>query len=140
SPVYRDLGKTVFEGYRQTESRGCEVLAIVKDGQGVQALKPGEQGDVVLDHTSFYADSGGQVGDIGVFYNDEHNAIVAEVNGCYMPVQGVRAHKVVAKQPLHLGMRVDAVVHAEVRHATMRNHTATHLLHSGLREVLGQHV
>src|SRR5205807_6217444 len=91
-------------------------------------------------HTPFYADSGGQVGDIGVFYNDEHNAIVAEVNGCYMPVQGVRAHKVVAKQPLHVGMKVDAVVHTDVRQATMRNHTATHLLHSGLREVLGKHV
>jgi alanyl-tRNA synthetase len=140
SPVYRDLDKTVFEGYRQTESRGCEVLAIVKDGLGVQALNPGEHAEVVLDHTPFYADSGGQVGDIGVFYNDEHNALVADVNGCYMPVQGVRAHKVVARQPIHVGMKVDAVVHAEVRQSTMRNHTATHLLHAGLREVLGKHV
>ena len=140
SPVYRELDKTVFEGYRQTESRGCEVLAIVKDGQGVQVLNSGEQGDVVLDHTPFYADSGGQVGDIGIFYNDEHNAIVAEVNGCYMPVQGVRAHKVIAKQPIHVGMKVDAVVHSEVRQSIMRNHTATHLLHAGLREVLGKHV
>ena len=140
SPVYRSLDKTIFEGYRQTESDGCEVLAIVKDGQGVQVLNSGEQGEVVLDHTPFYADSGGQVGDIGIFYNDEHNAIVAEVNGCYMPVQGVRAHKVVAKQPMHVGMKVDAVVHADVRQATMRNHTGTHLLHAGLREVLGKHV
>jgi alanyl-tRNA synthetase len=140
SPVYRDLGKTVFEGYRQTESEDCEVLAIVKDGQGVQALNPGEEGEVVLDHTPFYADSGGQVGDIGVFYNTEHNAVVADVNGCVMPVQGVRAHKVKARQPIHVGMKVDAVVHAEVRDSTMRNHTATHLLHAGLREVLGKHV
>ncbi|HEV2990164.1 MAG TPA: alanine--tRNA ligase [Candidatus Angelobacter sp.] len=140
SPVFSSLDKTVFEGYRQTESRGCEVLAIVKDGQGVQVLNPGEQGEVVLDHTPFYADSGGQVGDIGVFYNDEHNAIVAEVNGCTMPVQGVRAHKVVAKQPLHVGMKVDAVVHADVRKAITRNHTGTHLLHAGLREILGKHV
>jgi alanyl-tRNA synthetase len=140
SPVYRELDKTVFEGYRQTESRGCEVLAIVKNGQGLHALNPGEQADVVLDHTPFYADSGGQVGDIGVFYNDEHNAIVAEVNGCTMPVQGVRAHKVVAKQPIHVGMKVDAVVHADVRRAITRNHTGTHLLHAGLRETLGKHV
>ncbi|MBZ5525843.1 MAG: alanine--tRNA ligase [Acidobacteriia bacterium] len=140
SPVYRDLNKTIFEGYRQTESRGCEVLAIVKDGQGVQALRPGEHGEIVLDHTPFYADSGGQVGDIGVFYNDEHNAVVAEVNGCYAPVQGVRAHKVIARQPIHVGMKVDAVVHADVRESTKRNHTATHLLHAALRETLGKHV
>ncbi|HET9282066.1 MAG TPA: alanine--tRNA ligase [Candidatus Angelobacter sp.] len=140
SPVYRDLNKTVFEGYRQTESRGCEVLAIVKDGQGVKELKSGEEGEVVLDHTPFYADSGGQVGDIGVFYDSSHTTVVAEVNGCYMPVQGVRAHKVKSRQPIHLGMKVDAVVHTEVRESTMRNHTATHLLHAGLREVLGGHV
>ncbi|HWZ42570.1 MAG TPA: alanine--tRNA ligase [Candidatus Saccharimonadales bacterium] len=140
SPAYRDLNKTVFEGYRQTESHGCEVLAIVKDAQGVQALRSGEQGEIVLDHTPFYADSGGQVGDIGIFYNSEHNAIVADVNGCYAPVQGVRAHKVVARQPIHVGMKVDAVVHADVREATKRNHTATHLLHAALRETLGKHV
>jgi len=140
SPVFSSLDKTIFEGYRQTESRGCEVLAIVKNGQGAQALNPGEQGEVVLDHTPFYADSGGQVGDIGVFYNDEHNAVVAVVNGCTMPVQGVRAHKVVAKQPIHVGMKVDAVVHADVRKAITRNHTGTHLLHAGLREILGKHV
>jgi alanyl-tRNA synthetase len=140
SPVYRDLDKTAFEGYRQTESDGCEVVAIVKDGQGVQVLNAGEQGEIVLDHTPFYADSGGQVGDVGVFYNEEHNALIAEVTGCYMPVQGVRAHNVIAKQPIHIGMRVDAVVRTEVRQATMRNHTATHLLHAGLREVLGKHV
>src|SRR6202035_1830432 len=81
SPAFRDLSKTVFDGYRQTESDYCEVLAIVKDGRGVPALKPGEEGEVVLDRTPFYADSGGQVGDIGIFYNDERNAIVAEVNG-----------------------------------------------------------
>jgi alanyl-tRNA synthetase len=149
SPVYRDLGKTVFDGYRSTQSHDCEVLAIVKVApgsaqettpQGVKELNPGEEGEVVLDHTPFYADSGGQVGDIGVFYDAGRTTIIAEVNGCYMPVQGVRAHKVKARQPLRVGMKVDAVVHADVREATMRNHTATHLLHAGLREVLGGHV
>jgi alanyl-tRNA synthetase len=140
SPVFRDLKKTVFEGYRKTESDDCEVLALVKDGQGVQVLNPGEEGEVVLDHTPFYADSGGQVGDIGVFYDEQRTTVVAEVNGCTMPVQGVRAHKVKARQPIHVGMKVDAVVHTEVRESTMRNHTATHLLHAGLREVLGKHV
>jgi alanyl-tRNA synthetase len=140
SPVYRDLNKTVFEGYRQTESEDCEVIALVRDGQGVKVLNAGEEGEVVLDHTPFYADSGGQVGDIGVFYDEQRTTVVADVNGCYMPVQGVRAHKVKARQPITLGMKVDAIVHVEVRQSTMRNHTATHLLHAGLREVLGKHV
>ena len=149
SPVYRDLNKTIFEGYRYTESHDCEVLAIVKVApggahdstpQGVKELKPGEDGEVVLDHTPFYADSGGQVGDIGVFYDSGHTTVVAEVNGCYMPVQGVRAHKIKARQTIRVGMKVDAAVHAEVREATMRNHTATHLLHAALRETLGGHV
>jgi alanyl-tRNA synthetase len=140
SPAYRELNKTTFEGYRQTESRNCEVLAIIRDGQGVKELKLGEQGEIVLDHTPFYADSGGQIGDTGWLYNDEHNTIVAEVHGCTMPVQGVRAHKVTARQAIHVGQKVDAVVNAEIRMETMRNHTATHLLHAALRETLGKHV
>jgi alanyl-tRNA synthetase len=140
SPAYRELAKTQFEGYRQTESRDCEVLAIIKGAQGVRELKPGEEGEIVLDHTPFYADSGGQVGDTGWFYNNDHNAVVAEVRGCVMPVQGVRAHKVVAKEAIHLGQKVDAVVDTSVRLRTMRNHTATHLLHAALRETLGKHV
>jgi len=139
SPIYRDLSKTVFEGYKQTSSSDCEVLAIVKDGQGVPELKTGEEGEVVLDHTPFYADSGGQVGDIGVFRDSSGN-VIAEVNGCVMPVQGVRVHTVKARQPIHLGDKVEAVVHADVREAIKRNHTSTHLLHAALRETLGKHV
>ena len=139
SPVYRNLDKTVFEGYRQTSSPDCEVVAIVKDGQGVPELKSGEEGEVVLDHTPFYADSGGQIGDIGVFRDSSGN-VIADVNGCVMPVQGVRAHKVKARQPIRLGEKVEAVVHADVREATKRNHTGTHLLHAALRDTLGKHV
>ncbi len=140
NPAYQQLPKSIFEGYRQTRSDGCEVLAIIHNGQGAQQLKAGDTGEVILDHTPFYAESGGQVGDKGWFYSDDHNTIVAEVTGCYSPIQGVRAHQVVAKQAIHVGDKVDAVVNADVRQSTMRNHTATHLLHAGLREVLGKHV
>ena len=106
----------------------------------LQELKPGEHGEIVLDHTPFYADAGGQVGDVGWLYSDDHNTIVAEVEGATYPVQGVRAHRVVAKQTIHVGDKVDAMVNDEVRHSTMRNHTGTHLLHAALRNVLGTHV
>ncbi len=140
SPAYRELPKTSFEGYKHLESQHCEVLAIVRDGLGVTSAQPGEEVEVVLDQTSFYADSGGQVGDHGWLRSDDHNTIVAEVLGCTLPVQGVRAHRVLVKQPLTLGMHVETVVDAEFRNATRRNHTGTHLLHAALREVLGTHV
>jgi alanyl-tRNA synthetase len=140
SPLYQQLPKSDFEGYRQTRSNNCEVLAIIKGNQGAQELKPGESDEIILDHTPFYAESGGQVGDRGWLYSDDHNTILAEVTGCYYPVQGVRAHQVVAKQAIRVGDKVDAVVDIAIREATMRNHTATHLLHAGLREVLGKHV
>ena len=140
SPAYRELPKTTFEGYTQLVSTNCEVLAIVRDGVGVPAAEPGEEVEIVLDHTSFYADSGGQVGDHGWLRSDDHNTVVADVLGCTQPVQGVRAHRVRVKQPIALGMRVDTVVDAEFRDATRRNHTGTHLLHAALREVLGTHV
>jgi alanyl-tRNA synthetase len=140
SPAFRELPKTIFEGYRQLSSKHCEVLAIVKDGAGVPQANAGDSVEVVLDHTSFYADSGGQVGDTGWFYSDDHNVVVADVLGCVQPVQGVRAHKVYLRQPIELGSYVDTVVNTETRSAIRRNHTATHLLHAALREVLGKHV
>ena len=151
NPAYQQLPRSEFDGYRQTRSDNCEVLAIIKGGQGAQELKPGDSGEIILDHTPFYAESGGQVGDRGWLYSDDHNTVVAEVTGCYYPVQGVRAHQVVMKSPpsarnaegwgtLRVDDKVDAVVDTAIREATMRNHTATHLLHAGLREVLGKHV
>ena len=140
NPAYQQLPKSDFEGYRQTRLDNCEVLAIIHNGQGTQQLKPGDEGEIILDHTPFYAESGGQVGDRGWLYSDDHNTVVAEVKGCYSPIQGVRTHQVIAKQPIRIGDKVDAVVNAEIRESTMRNHTATHLLQAGLREVLGKHV
>ncbi|MBT9331967.1 alanine--tRNA ligase [Paracidobacterium acidisoli] len=140
SPAFRELPKTVFEGYRQLRVDGAQVLALIKDGQGVTAATAGDEVEVVLDRTSFYADSGGQIGDTGWLYSDDHNAVVADVSGCTKPVQGVFAHRAILRQPLAIGDRIDTVVDAGYRDATRRNHTATHLLHAALREILGTHV
>ena len=140
SPAYRELPKTVFEGYRQLISTNCAVLALVKDGVGVPAAAPGDAVEIVLDHTSFYADSGGQVGDTGFFLALDGNSPVAEISGCVAPVQGVRAHKALLKQGLAVGDHVNTVVDGTRRDAIKRNHTGTHLLHAALRQVLGTHV
>jgi alanyl-tRNA synthetase len=140
SPAFRDLPKTVFEGYRQLISTNCEVLAMVKGGVGVPAARAGDEVEVVLDHTSFYGDSGGQVGDVGRFTSTDGNEAVAEIVGCTLPVQGVRAHKAILKRDLAVGDFVNTVVDGERRDAIRRNHTGTHLLHAALRQVLGTHV
>jgi alanyl-tRNA synthetase len=140
SPAFRELPKTVFEGYKHLKVEGAEVLAIIKDGAGVPTANAGDAVEIVLNQTSFYADSGGQVGDIGWLYSDDHNSVVADVSGCTKPVQGIFAHRAVLRQPLAVGDKVDTVVDASYRNATRRNHTATHLLHAALREILGKHV
>jgi len=140
SPVFASLPPSIFEGYKQTESVACEVLAIVANGQGTQQLLPGQQAELVLDHTPFYSESGGQVGDKGWLYSADRTVVVAEVEGVNSPVQGVRAHKVTARQPIAVGEKLVAVVNTELRNATRRHHTATHLLHAALRQVLGTHV
>ncbi len=140
APVYRELAKTEFAGYTALRVDGAKVLALVKDGVGAAELRAGEAGEVVLDATSFYADSGGQVGDVGWLYSADHNTVVADVSGASKPVQGVWAHRVVARERIAVGDTVDTVVDGEVRSAVTRNHTGTHLLHAALREVLGRHV
>jgi alanyl-tRNA synthetase len=140
SPAYRDLQKTEFLGYKQLTASDAEVLAIVKDGVGVPAALAGDSVEVVLDQTSFYGDSGGQVGDIGLFLSLDGNTTVAEISGCVLPVQGVRSHKALLKENLAVGDHVRTVVDAERRNAIRRNHTGTHLLHAALRQVLGEHV
>ncbi|MFC5863706.1 alanine--tRNA ligase [Acidicapsa dinghuensis] len=140
SPAFRDLPKTDFLGYAQLIAKDAEVLAIVKDGAGVPAAKAGDSVDIVLDRTSFYGDSGGQIGDTGRFTSLDGNLTVAEIIGCVLPVQGVRAHKAILKQDISLGDRVNTVVDGVRRDAIKRNHTGTHLLHAALRQVLGTHV
>jgi alanyl-tRNA synthetase len=140
SPAFRDLPKTNFLGYKQLTAPNAEVLAIVKDGVGVPAAAAGDSVDVVLDQTTFYGDSGGQVGDQGWFTSADGNATIAEITGTVLPVQGVRAHKALLRQPLAVGDHVRTVVDGERRDAIKRNHTGTHLLHAALRQVLGTHV
>jgi alanyl-tRNA synthetase len=140
SPAYRELPKTDFLGYKQLTAPGAEVLAIVKDGVGVPAANAGDLVEVVLDQTSFYGDSGGQTGDTGWFTSADGNTTVAEIQGCVLPVQGVRAHKALLKENLAVGDHVRTVVDADRRNAIRRNHTGTHLLHAALRQVLGTHV
>src|ERR1035437_8080140 len=140
SPAYRELQKTDFLGYKSLTANDAEVLAIVKDGVGVPAAKAGDLVEVVLNQTSFYGDSGGQAGDTGFFLTPDGNSTVAEIQGCVLPVQGVRAHKALLKENLAVGDHVRTVVDQERRDAIRRNHTGTHLLHAALRQVLGTHV
>jgi alanyl-tRNA synthetase len=140
SPAFRELPKTSFLGYKQLTAPNAEVLAIVKDGVGVPAAAAGDSVDVVLDQTTFYGDSGGQVGDQGWFTSPDGNTTIAEITGAVLPVQGVRAHKALLKLPLAVGDHLRTVVDGDRRDAIRRNHTGTHLLHAALRQVLGTHV
>ena len=99
-----------------------------------------ESGEVVLDRTVIYAESGGQVADTGAFYDNSESQVLAEVTGAYYPVAGLIAHKVVAKETLRVGDRVTVLADAERRSHVMRNHTGTHLVHAALRNILGTHV
>jgi alanyl-tRNA synthetase len=114
-------------------------------GNELQALAEGDQGEVVLDKTPFYAESGGQVGDVGKLIQSPAAAggtdLMVSVVDTYSPAQGLIVHKVMVERgTLKVGDVVNAVVDVEKRDATRRNHTATHLMHAALREVLGTHV
>lgn len=127
---------TEFLGYEATEGQG-KVIALYKDGQAVDQLGEGEQGVVVLDRTPFYAESGGQVGDTGYL---QAGAARFDVRDTTKTGGAFLHHGVVASGALLIGSSVEAKVDAEVQHATSLNHSATHLLHEALRQVLGEHV
>jgi alanyl-tRNA synthetase len=127
---------TDFVGYNATEGQG-KVIALYKDGQSVDQLGEGEQGVVVLDRTPFYAESGGQVGDTGYL---QSGAVRFDVQDTTKTGGAFLHHGVVASGALVIGSPVQAKVDAEVQHATSLNHSATHLLHEALRQVLGEHV
>ncbi|QXI37118.1 alanine--tRNA ligase [Pseudomonas xantholysinigenes] len=127
---------TDFLGYDATEGQG-KIIALYKDGQAVDQLGEGEEGVVVLDRTPFYAESGGQVGDTGYL---QAGAARFDVRDTTKTGGAFLHHGVVASGALVIGSPVEAKVDAEVQHATSLNHSATHLLHEALRQVLGEHV
>ncbi|AYG46063.1 alanine--tRNA ligase [Pseudomonas sp. Leaf58] len=127
---------TEFLGYDATEGQG-KIIALYKDGQAVDQLGEGEQGVVVLDRTPFYAESGGQVGDSGFL---QAGAARFDVRDTTKTGGAFLHHGVVASGALVIGSPVEAKVDADVQHATSLNHSATHLLHEALRQVLGEHV
>ena len=127
---------TEFLGYDATEGQG-KIIALYKDGKAVDQLGEGEQGVVVLDRTPFYAESGGQVGDTGYL---QAGAARFDVRDTTKTGGAFLHHGVVASGALVIGSPVEAKVDADVQHATSLNHSATHLLHEALRQVLGEHV
>jgi len=127
---------TEFTGYSAT-SGSAKVVALYKEGQSVDVLNEGEEGVVVLDQTPFYAESGGQVGDCGYL---KAAAGRFEVRDTTKTGGAFLHHGVLAQGSLLVGAQVDAQVAADVRHVTSLNHSATHLLHAALRQVLGEHV
>jgi alanyl-tRNA synthetase len=159
--------KPVFKGYETTALADAKVSALIASDSETQSLHEGDEGEVVLDRTPFYAESGGQVGDVGRLINPVATApgtdsitsvrddlkqtghtkqtgradLVATVTDTHSPAQGLIVHKIkVEKGTLKVGDTVTAEVDVEKRDATRRNHTATHLMHAALREVLGTHV
>ena len=128
---------TEFKGYseRQTESK---VLALYKNGEQVNELNEGDEGAIVIDFTPFYAESGGQVGDVGYIFAGENRFEVRDTQKIKAAVFG--QFGVQTSGRLKVGDSVTAKVDDEIRNANMRNHSATHLMHKALRDVLGEHV
>ena len=130
--------KSNFHGYDTTQVEDAKVIAIVKNDERVEQLNDGEEGLIVLDETPFYAEAGGQVGDTGVIFNTKAQIKVLDT---FAPVAGIVLHKSkVEKGSIKVGDTVTATVDVFKRDATRRNHTATHLVHAALKEVLGTHV
>jgi alanyl-tRNA synthetase len=127
-------------GAASTKAKDSRIEAIITKAGPVSELKAGESGEVVLDRTVIYAESGGQVADTGAFYDASESQMLAEVTGAYYPVAGLVAHRVKAKETLRVGDRVTVVADAERRARIIRNHSGTHLVHAALRNTLGTHV
>jgi alanyl-tRNA synthetase len=143
NPAYAKLAetfKTEPDFYHATCAKDACIEAIVTKSGPVKELKAGESGDVVLDRTVIYAESGGQMADTGKFYDASESQVLAEVTGAFYPVAGLVAHRVTAKETLRVCDRVTVIADAERRARIMRNHTGTHLVNAALRNILGTHV
>lgn len=137
SKILGEFGKTEFVGYDNLSSES-KVIAIVKSGARVESAEEGEEVDIILDTTPFYAEMGGQVGDVGTISSE---SVTVEVSNTTPPEAGLHVHHAkVLSGSLSLGDEVTARVQARHRHLSERNHTATHILHASLRTVLGDHV
>jgi len=129
-------GRTEFSGYDHLADRG-KITALIFDGAVVDAMRTGQEGQVVLDHTPFYAESGGQVGDTGTLTSDTARFTVRDTR----KIGASFAHVgVLESGELRVGTEVQAEIDGSRRHAVALNHSATHLLHAALRQVLGTHV
>ena len=131
-------GKTAFKGYDTLKLDDCRIVALYKDGAAAESLAHGEAGIVVLDQTPFYAESGGQVGDTGELVSSHGTFTVADTQKIQAEVFG--HHGTLATGALKVGDPVSAQVNATARAASQFNHSATHLMHAALRQVLGNHV
>jgi alanyl-tRNA synthetase len=140
-PVYKEIAtgikRTIFTGYGMLEGTG-EVVALIKGDKKVTEVKEGDEAEIILDRSPFYAESGGQVGDRGELLGE---ASKFHVEDTVKPVEGIFVHKgKVRKGGFKVGDAVLAKVNTEERMDTVRHHTATHILHATLRSVLGEHV
>src|SRR5579885_1254252 len=140
-PAYQKLleqGRTKFLGYSELEATS-RVIGLLVNRELVAEVPAGAGAELVFDQTPFYAEAGGQVGDRGALYSAEGEK-VADVETAFAGVPGLTVHRIVAHAPIRQGDALIARVAPHLRDATRRNHTATHLLHAALRQVLGTHV
>jgi len=136
----KERGETEFTGYDSVEARS-KVIAIIKNNKLVNEAVEGDKCEIFLEKTPFYAEKGGQIGDKGVMTSLSKNNLQIEISDTQTPVEGLIAHLAkIGKGKIQVGNEVLARVNLSRRKAITRNHTATHLLHGALREVLGGHV
>ena len=143
NPVYGKLAektRTKPDFYTGSDSKDSRIEAIVTKTGSVNEIPEGAEAELVLDHTSIYSESGGQVADTGKLYDNAEAIELAEIKGAYYPVAGLIAHRIVARDTLRVGDRVATVADGARREHIKRNHTATHLMHAALRNILGTHV